>query len=445
LIPTLYDKAWVQNTIEDKLLEDFKINLSVSSDITYNILPSPHFLIKDTKIFHDKSRDEEPKVISEVKYLKVFISQKNLVNKKRLNIKNILINDANFLLHLEDFKLFNKIEESQFSNKEIKVKNSNIFLKDSENESIALIKLDKAILLYDDLKRLNIINLKAEAFNVPIIFNSNNKISSTRENEVNLSIKKFKINFFNRSIKTNNISKGLNIFSISNMKLHTEYDVQDDVVTFAANDLKTINSNINYKGRLSLKPFDFKINIDLKKYSLSKFINNNSLVNEIFRSKILFNKNISAAISINTDSDKRNEIFNSSLINFNIINGKINLNKTRLINKRIGFLEINNSNFFSEGDKLIFNTDIIIKIENSDNLFSFFQTPKKIRKPVRNFFINLDYNLALDQMTINSIKVDESKNINEMINIIHEFSNDNDYNINTVRRIFNKLFYIYEG
>ena len=48
-IPTLYDKAWVQNTIESKLLNEFKINFSVSSEISYEILPSPHFTIKNSK------------------------------------------------------------------------------------------------------------------------------------------------------------------------------------------------------------------------------------------------------------------------------------------------------------------------------------------------------------------------------------------------------------
>ena len=50
LIPLLYDKNWVQINIEDKLLNEFKINLSVSADISYRILPKPHFLIKDSKI-----------------------------------------------------------------------------------------------------------------------------------------------------------------------------------------------------------------------------------------------------------------------------------------------------------------------------------------------------------------------------------------------------------
>ena len=50
LIPLLYDKTWVQTNIESKLLNEFKLNLSSSGDISYRILPSPHFLIKDSKI-----------------------------------------------------------------------------------------------------------------------------------------------------------------------------------------------------------------------------------------------------------------------------------------------------------------------------------------------------------------------------------------------------------
>ena len=50
LLPVLYDKTWVQTNIESKLLNEFKVNLSTSADISYRILPAPHFLIRDSKI-----------------------------------------------------------------------------------------------------------------------------------------------------------------------------------------------------------------------------------------------------------------------------------------------------------------------------------------------------------------------------------------------------------
>ena len=80
LIPTLYDKNWIQNTLEKKLLKDFKVNFSLSSDISYEILPSPHFTIKNAKIINE----DNPKLreLAEIEKFKIFISKKKLFNKK---------------------------------------------------------------------------------------------------------------------------------------------------------------------------------------------------------------------------------------------------------------------------------------------------------------------------------------------------------------------------
>ena len=130
---------------------------------------------------------------------------------------------------------------------------------------------------------------------------------------------------------------------------------------------------------------------------------------------------------------------------FNIISGKINFDKTKLINKKIGFLEVDNSRLFFENDKLILNTNILIDIHNSDNLFSLFQTPRKARKAVNKIFINLDYDLLMDQVDINNITIDSVESNNKMLSVISEFNNSNDYNLNKSRRIFNKLFSAYSG
>ena len=95
-IPNLYEKTWVQNTIENKLIEEYKIDFSVSADITYHILPSPHFLIKDAKIFTNNMGEKNE--LSEIKKLKIFISKKYLFDKKKLKINKVAIHDANFSL-----------------------------------------------------------------------------------------------------------------------------------------------------------------------------------------------------------------------------------------------------------------------------------------------------------------------------------------------------------
>ena len=51
-IPSLYDKGKLQKDLTEKILNEFKINISISSDINYSILPSPNIVIKNVKIFN---------------------------------------------------------------------------------------------------------------------------------------------------------------------------------------------------------------------------------------------------------------------------------------------------------------------------------------------------------------------------------------------------------
>ena len=74
-IPSLYDKGRLQKDLSTKLINEFYINFSISSEINYSILPSPYILIKNAKIFNDDVNN--PKEIVQIKELKIFISQKN--------------------------------------------------------------------------------------------------------------------------------------------------------------------------------------------------------------------------------------------------------------------------------------------------------------------------------------------------------------------------------
>ena len=86
-IPSLYDTGRVQKDLTNKLLKDFSLNFSLSTDITYRILPQPHFSIKDSKLFYKESNVAND--IGEIKELKVFINQNNFYNKEKMYNKKI--------------------------------------------------------------------------------------------------------------------------------------------------------------------------------------------------------------------------------------------------------------------------------------------------------------------------------------------------------------------
>ena len=444
-IPNLYNKLWLQNAIEDKLLEEFKINFSISSEFSYNILPSPHFLIKNTKIFrHD---DNNADSLAEVKKLKIFISQKNFFNKEKIYITNVLINNANFSLKREDFNLLEKISIRKLSDKSIEVTNSNIFLKDNSNNVLAIIKVKKALLFYNNLKLLNVLDLAGEVFNLPFSLTLNDKIVPIRKREINMVSKKLKLKIFNESIKnSDNLITGLNSVSTLNSKFLTLYRIAKKKIIFKSRDSRIKNSTIDYKGTISLRPFDLNLDISLEKMKLSKVFNADSFFFELLKTQLFFNENISAKISLDTKFFKNKKIFDSAKINFNLINGNINFNQTKLINNKIGSLKLVNSILFLDNKNFFLNSNVEIDIKNSDKLFLFLQTPKKVRNSIKKIYFNLDYNFLADEISINNFYIDDGENNTEMVKIINNFYNNNkNKNINTSRRMLNKIFSFYKG
>tara|TARA_B100000787_G_scaffold34004_1_gene23479 strand:+ start:70 stop:1581 length:1512 start_codon:yes stop_codon:yes gene_type:complete len=443
-LPTLYDKTWVQNNIESKLIKEFKINFSISSDISYRILPAPHFLIKDSKIF--KNDFEKAIPLADIKNLKVFISQSNFFNKEKMIINKTQIDNANFSLSRADLKLLNNSANNKFSDKKIKINNSKLFFKDKKNETITIVKISKAFLFFNSQKLINIFNLNGEAFNIPFTFDLNKKIYSSKNKTLNINSKKLNLNIFNESKKINkDLTSGENIISIFNSKIYSKYDAKENLIIFESKNSKTKIFEADYEGQLSINPFDLKFEMTIDDYELSKLFNSNTILTEFIKTKLLFNKNISIDSHINFTSNKKNTIFNSAKVNFNVINGKINFDQTTLINKKIGLLKLNNSNLFFKDDKLTLGTDILIDIKSSDNLFSFLQTSKQYRKPIKKIFIKLDYDFLSNQIEFKNLEIDDEKSSDAMLAIIEEFNDDVSNNLIRSRGIVNKLFSSYEG
>ena len=84
-IPTIYNKDTLQKELSKKILSNYNLNISLSSEIDYLILPSPHLLIRNAKVFND--RDAISEELGQIKKLKVFIS-----NPERVFSREELLN-----------------------------------------------------------------------------------------------------------------------------------------------------------------------------------------------------------------------------------------------------------------------------------------------------------------------------------------------------------------
>ena len=432
-IPLLYDKNWVQNKIITKLNDEFNMNLSNSFDISYRILPRPHYLIKDTKT-----------TLAEIKSLAVYISQNNFFNKDSIRISEVAIEEANFSLLKDDFKTFYKDSENKFSKKKIKINNSNIFLKGNLNEVISIIKISNAFLLFDEKNLFNIFDLKGEIFNVPFELNYQNIINSQKKIRIkapNLQLEVIN-DFFKRD---ENSSGGINNISILSSSINTKYNIKDQMVIFQSDGSRVYNSKIDYNGQLTINPFDLNLKINLYNYKISNLFTPNSIINEFIKSGLLFNENISVHTLVNIESTKKDKIFNKAKLELRVLNGKISFDNSIFINNNIGLMEISNSDLFLENDKLILTSNLSIDIKDIDGLFSFLNTSKKSRKDIKNIKLNIIYDFLSNQIELKNIKINDNDVSSKFSNIAEGFIDINSNNLNKSRKLLNELIDLYEG
>ena len=444
-IPTLYEKNWVQNTIEKKLLNEFKVNFSLSSEISYRILPAPNFSIDNVKILNENI--DNPKVLSEIKNLKIFISQGNLFNKQKIEIKSVLINNANFSIQSKDFSFFQKLFNQKFSSKKIKIKSSNVFLKDSTNETL-LINRIKKINLYNDKKNsLNIINLDGEIFNTPFTL----KFTKDLENKNNITLvksQKLKLKYNNNSTSKKKITNGLSKISILNSKLNTKYELRKKKLSFKSSNSKLFNSGLEYEGLLNLDPFDLNLIVDLEKINLKKIFDSDSFFFDLLRSKELFNSNLSVNINLNSPNILDHRILKDLKLIFNIKDEIIDFDKSSFLVDKIGKLTLENSSLTYSDTQLVFFGDFNLNIKNHIKFFNFIQTPKKDRKPIKNINFSLDFNFQENQFALKNININNvNSNLKKDNNLDNFTLKKDNQGINSIefKNIVNEIINSYDG
>jgi hypothetical protein len=432
-IPLLYDKNWVQNKIVTKLSDEFNINLSNSFDISYRILPKPHYLIKDTKT-----------TLAGIKELNVYISQNNFFNKGSIRISEVAIEEANFSLLKDNFKTFYKDSENKFSKKKIKINNSNIFFKDNLNKVISIVKISNALLFFDEKNLFNLFDLNGEVFNIPFVLNYQNIINSQKK--IKIKAPDLKIEIINKFFKKDeDLSNGINNISILNSSINTKYSIKDQIVIFQSDGSRVYNSEIDYNGQLAINPFDLNLKINLYNYKISNLFTPNSIVNEFIKSGLLFNENISVHTSLNIKSTKRDKIFNEAKIELRVLNGKISFDNSIFINNNIGLIEVSNSDLFLENDKLILTANLSINIKNTDRLYSFLNTNKRLRKNIKNIKLNITYDFLSNEIVFKNIKIDDNEVSDQFLNIVEGFNDNNYNNLTKSRKLLNELIKLYAG
>ena len=198
---------------------------------------------------------------------------------------------------------------------------------------------------------------------------------------------------------------------------------------------------------LTINPFDLNLKINLNNYKISNLFKLNSIINEFIKSGLLFNENISAHTLVNIKSTKKDEIFNEAKLVLRVLNGKISFDNSIFINNNIGLVEVSNSDLFLENDKLFLTSNLSIDIKDTDRLYSFLNTNKRVRKNIKNIKLNIIYDFLSNEIVFKNIKIDNNEVSDQFLNIVDGFIDNNSNNLTKSRRLLNELIalYVYEG
>ena len=374
-IPSLYDTGRVQKDISEKLDKDFNLKFSLSTDISYRILPKPHFVIRDCELIQLESNVSNR--VAEIQNLKIFIKQSNFFDKE-INIKDLRITNANFFLNKPNINFIRNFLDKKFSPNLIKISKSKIFFKDNNDELIFIYSIKDFRSKYHKDNNKNVLSMDGEIFNINNKVNWNKDFDSKKK-ITKISAKKIFLNFKNEAQYINNIYEYTNTLEIQSNKFKTNYKLNQNKISFFSEKSLIKNTLIDYEGNIDLNPFNFIININSKKINLNYFFNNLELFHEILVSRILFKKNLFGKIKINTDKISKSKIFNSANINIDFQGGSINLDDTIFTSDNLGELKITNSRFFVNNENLLFEGVSKLSIKNLSNFYKIFLTPKKNR------------------------------------------------------------------
>ena len=442
-IPSLYDSGRVQKDLGRKLSEEFKLNFSLSTDINYRILPKPHFVIRDCEIIDDESGISNR--IAEVQNLKIYISQKNLLNNE-IEIKNVNISKANFFLTKEKFNFVEKFINNRFSNKDIKINKSKIFFKDRNEEVIFIYTIKDILLLLENDKDQNILEMNGKLFNI------DNKLTWTKNFNSNkvitkITAKEIFMNLINENLLNNEEYENSNNLDLQSNKFRTQYSILDDRIKFNSKKSIIKKTPISYSGDLYLNPFNLYLNIKTKELDLNYFFKNLNLLNEVLISNLLFKKNLYAEIKIDTGNVSKAKIFTSANININFQGGGINFNESVFKSKKIGNLKFTRTAFDISDKAMLLKGISEFNINDINSFYKTLLIPKKNRIEFNLIKFNFELNLKNGLFKIKKISFYDSENkiINQKVSeeIIEKYQDDEFSYLNSIQfRNFLKEFFI---
>ena len=408
LLPTFFNQTDISKKLKNEFQVKYDLNFKFSQNIKYNFFPRPHFITTDPKILDNK------KEIAEISKLKIFISFDNLFSIKDIEIRDIILENANFNLNTKNYNFFIELLNRDFQGGNITINNSNVFFKNIEDEVLFIAKIFKMKYYFDSKKLKNIFYSENEIFNIPFsletYFSDDNK-----KNLSTINLDLMKLNIENELIFENNKKIGKSKLNLNKIKRLVDYKIEKNLFDFHIFD-KIDQPDVTYKGKFNFKPFYANFEGNSDQINLNYLFGSNAILAQLLKTEILNNKNVDFKLNIYADSVYKNSNFKNVSLNLKIQEGLIDTDKTKFQWKDIADFELLESLIFVRNGELVLDGKLKIKVRDYNNLYKFLLTPKNYRNQVNQIDLNFIYSFDQKIAKLKDIKIDNK--INDNVNKI---------------------------
>ena len=409
-IPYFYNTNKLINKVERELSKNLNINFSLSKDFSYSFFPRPFFTFQKVSFLNQ---------VENIGKIKVDISPTQLFFSEDIKIGNVTLHKVSFNINKKNYNFFVDLLKNDYSNFKFEIKNSNIFYNNVKNDILFINKINKLKYYYDKKKFSNFLIAESEIFNIPYFMKIQNNFEKKEiNNSINSDLLKLKIE--NQFSYKNIEKKGFIKLFYNKRKSNAEYSLSKNSFKFSYSD-KLLEPNFVYKGNINFKPFFSESLGNLKEISTNQLLNPNSVLVQFLKTEILNNKNLNIKTSVNANQIKSYKDLTNLILKVKISEGLIDINESSLSWLDYVDFKISDSLLYVKDNILILDAFIEIKINDYNEVYKFFQTPRNYRKKIKKVEFNLNYNFDQLSAKLNDIKIDNviheevSKNLNQLI------------------------------
>ncbi len=433
LIPTAYNKEMIQKEIKNQIYQKYNTKVKFDSGIRYNFFPKPHFSSKNLFILNDQRK------IGEVKNFRIYINFKNFFKFNQIQTQDIILDKVDFNIKKSDLSFFTNLLKTEPNRNELKIKRSNIFFTNKNDEVLFINQINDSHFYYDFKNLKNVLVSKNKVFNVPYkLIIGNDKLNEILDFE--LVSKKLVLKIENETdYKRKNDTGNLKI-SFKNKNNTFEYQINKNTLDFISED-----NNKKFKGLIEFKPFYLVSNFKYQTFRIKDLIENPFFL-EILKSQILNNKNLNALINFNVKNVYDFDRFSDLSIKLKIEEGNYNFSNSNIIwkeNVNIGFSDT----FLNFGKgKINLNGRTSFNVKNQDEFYKFFQIKKELRKNIEKIELDFNYDFNEEKITFDNLRIDNKSN-KKIEEIVSNFNSRSKkfFNKVTFKNFVNDILIAYFG